>query len=202
MLLAIDIGNSNIVVAVLDNKRIINTLRIYTDRNKTSDEYWLLITGFFNQIGITREHIEGVIISSVVNPVLERIKETFIYRLWIEPLVVNVDMDMGIKILYENPKGLGIDRVVNAVGGYEEYGGPLLIIDFGTATTYDVVDEDGDFIGGAIAPGIGISIEALLEKAPALPKVDIIIPEKAIGKNTISNMQSGFFMDFWDRLKN
>lgn len=196
MLLAIDIGNSNIVLAIFDNKKIIEILRIFTDRNKTSDEYWLLITDFFNQIGITREHLKDIIISSVVNPVLERIKEALVHRLKIEPLIVDFDVDIGIKILYENPKELGIDRIVNAVGGYEEYGGPLIIIDFGTATTFDVVDENGDFIGGAIAPGIGISISALSEKAPALPKVDISIPEKAIGKNTISNMQSGFFYGF------
>lgn len=196
MLFAIDIGNSNIVMAILDDKKIINTLRIFTDKNKTPDEYWLLVTGFLNQIGIKKESIEGVIISSVVNPVLRRIKETFINRLQIEPLIVNVDMDIGIRILYENPRELGIDRLVNAVGGYEEHGGPLLIVDFGTATTYDVVDENGNFIGGAIAPGIGISIYALSEKAPALPKVDITIPEKAIGKNTISNMQSGFYYGF------
>lgn len=196
MLFAVDIGNSNIVMAVLDNKKIINTLRIFTDKNRTSDEYWLLITEFLSQIGIARENIEGVIISSVVNPVLKKIKETFINRLRIEPLIVNVDMDIGIKILYENPKELGVDRAINAVGGYEEHGGPILIIDFGTATTYDVVDENGNFIGGAIAPGIGISIDALSEKAPALPKVDIIIPEKAIGRNTISNMQSGFYYGF------
>ncbi len=196
MLLAIDIGNSNIVLAILDNKKIIDTLRISTDRNKTSDEYWLLIAEFLNQIGIKKENIVGVIISSVVNPVLKRIKDALVSRLKIEPLIVNTDMDIGIEILYENPKELGIDRLVNAIGGYTEHGGPLIIIDFGTATTFDVVDEKGNFMGGAIAPGIGISISALSEKAPALPRVDINIPEKAIGKNTISNMQSGFFYGF------
>jgi type III pantothenate kinase len=201
MLLALDVGNSNIVAGLFYGNDIIADLRIYADVNKAGDEYGLLILEFLKRKGIENKQITGIIISSVVPIITAQLKE--MSQRWFreEPVIVSNDLHLGIKIHYDNPKELGSDRIVNAVAGYSEYGGPLIIIDFGTATTFDVVSEEGDFLGGVIAPGIGISIEALASRTALLPKIDLISPPEAIGKNTISCIQSGCYFGFLGQME-
>ena len=193
MLLAIDVGNSNIVIGFFYRKDLIANLRIHTDTRRTADEYAILLSEFLSRKVMDLKQVTGVIISSVVPQALVQLREMSLQWLHEEPIVVNSNLDLGIKILYDNPDELGADRIVNAVGGYFKYGGPLIIIDLGTATTFDVVSENGDFLGGAIAPGIGISIEALAGRTALLPKIDLSSTPQAIGKSTISCIQSGCF---------
>jgi len=193
LLLAIDVGNSNIVIGFFYRKDLIANLRIHTDTRRTADEYAILLSEFLSRKVMDLKQVTGVIISSVVPQALVQLREMSLQWLHEEPIVVNSNLDLGIKILYDNPDELGADRIVNAVGGYFEYGGPLIIIDLGTATTFDVVSENGDFLGGAIAPGIGISIEALAGRTTLLPKIDLSSTPQAIGKSTISCIQSGCF---------
>lgn len=201
MLLAIDVGNSNVVIGFFYRKDLIANLRIYTDTRRTADEYSILLSEFLSQKSMNLKQVTGTIISSVVPQVSVQLRETSLKWLREEPIIVNSDLDLGIKILYDNPKELGADRITNAVGGYFEYGGPLIIIDLGTATTFDVVSENGDFLGGAIAPGIGISIEALAGRTALLPKIDLSSAPQAIGKNTISCIQSGCFFGFLGQIE-
>jgi len=196
MLLAIDVGNTNIVIGVFDGKRIVESWRLSTDRAKTADEYRLLLFQLLSQSDIAADQIAGIIISCVVPPVLPRLREMCVKQFHQEPVVVGADLDVGVTVLYDNPKELGADRIANAVGGYAEYGGPLIVVDFGTSTNFDVISADGAYLGGAIAPGVRISSEALSARAALLPKIDMRVAPRAIGKNTISSMQSGFYFGF------
>lgn len=196
MLLATDAGNTNTTFCIFDKKRILKKWKVYTNRSRTTDEYELLLTQLLNQSNIRKDQITGIIISSVVPNVLFQLKEMSLQSFHIDPIVVSADLEIGMNILYDDPRSLGADRIANAIGGYTEYGGPLIVVDFGTATNFDVISEAGDFLGGAIAPGIGISMEALLERTALLPKIDISIAPKAIGKNTVSGMQSGCYFGF------
>ena len=201
MLLAFDVGNSNITVGLFYGNDIIAELRIHTDTNKTCDEYGLLVLDFLERKGIESKQVTGVIISSVVPLITVQLKEMSPKWFRENPVIVNSDLNLGIKIDYDNPKELGADRIVNAVAGYAEYGGPLIVVDLGTATTFDVVSEEGDFLGGVIAPGIGISIEALAGKTALLPKIDLTPPLQVIGKNTISCIQSGCYFGFLGQIE-
>ena len=201
MLLAIDVGNTNIVMGVFDGKRLIESWRISTDRTKTADEYRLLLSQLLNQSDIKMSQISSIIISCVVPPILPRLQEMCAGQFHQEPVLVSTDLDVGLRILYDNPKELGADRIANAVGGYAEYGGPLIIVDFGTSTNFDVVSAEGAYLGGAIAPGVRISSEALSERAALLPKIDVRVPPQAIGKNTMSSMQSGFYFGFLGQME-
>jgi len=201
MLLAIDVGNSNIVIGFFYRKDLMTSLRIHTDTRMTADEYAILISEFLSRKSMDLKQVTGTIISSVVPGVLIQLKEMSLQWLHEEPIVVNSDLDLGIKIMYDNPKELGADRIANAVGGYFEYDGPLIVIDLGTATTFGVVSENGEFIGGAIAPGVGISIEALAGQTALLPRIDLSIAPQAIGKNSISCIQSGCFFGFLGQIE-
>ena len=201
MLLAIDVGNTNIVMGVFDGKRLVESWRISTDRTKTADEYRLLLSQLLYQSGIETGQIVAIVISCVVPPILPRLQEMCARQFHQEPVLVSTGLDVGVRILYDNPKELGADRIANAVGGYAEYGGPLIIVDFGTSTNFDVVSADGAYLGGAIAPGVRISSEALSERAALLPKIDVRVPPQAIGKNTISSMQSGFYFGFLGQME-
>jgi len=196
VLLAINVGNTNTSIGVFENK-MLGSWRICTYKEKTADEYELIISQFLCQGGIGAKEITGIIISSVVPPVLIQLREMSIRGFNIEPVIVSSDLELGMTIQYDNPKELGADRIVNAVGGYAIYGGPLIVVDFGTATNFDVVSEEGVYFGGAIAPGIGISMEALWDRTALLPKIDLSISRgEAIGRNTISCMQSGCYFGF------
>ena len=201
MLLAIDVGNTNIVIGVFDDKRLVESWRLSTDRTKTTDEYRLQLSQLLHQSDIDTDGIQGVIISCVVPPVLRRLQEMCERQFHQEPVLVSADLDAGIRILYDNPKELGADRIANAVGGYAEYGGPLIIVDFGTSTNFDVVSADGAYLGGAIAPGVRTSSEALSQRAAMLPRIHMRVSPQAIGKNTMASMQSGFYFGFLGQME-
>ena len=196
MLLAFDIGNTNIVIGAFDGEQLLNHWRITSDRQKTYDEYGLLLNQLFQSSGLKRTDVDDIIISSVV-PNLTDVFRTMCERYFeLEPLVVGNGLKTGMSIRYDNPKEIGADRIVNAVAAIEQYGAPLIILDFGTATTFCVVNEKKEYLGGAIAPGIGISLNALVEKTAQLPKVEMTVPDKVIGKTTVSAIQSGLLYGY------
>lgn len=191
MILVIDVGNTNIVLGIYEDKRLLESWRIGTEIHKTSDEYGMTINQLFNFSNYKLSDINQVVISSVVPTAmytLQHMARKFFKR---EPLVIGPGVKTGINIKYDNPKEVGADRIVNAVAAYELYGGPLVIVDFGTATTYCAVSKNGEYLGGAISPGIQISMDALFQKTAKLPKVELVKPETVICKNTINSMQSG-----------
>lgn len=191
MIFVFDVGNTNIVLGVYEGDVLKYHWRIETNRNRTEDEFGMTIKSLFDHAGLSFSDIDGVIISSVVPPImfaLERMCEKYFH---VKPLVVGPEMVTGLEIKYENPREVGADRIVNAVAAIHEYGSPLIIVDFGTATTYCYVNEQCQYMGGAIAPGIGISAEALYSKAAKLPRIEITPPECVIGKNTVAAMQAG-----------
>jgi len=196
MIFVVDVGNTNIVLGLYKGKELQRHWRIATNRAATSDEYGILICNLFNHAGVKVEDIEGIIISSVVPPLnysLERMSETYLKK---TPMLVGPGIKTGLNIRYENPREVGADRIVNAVAGIQLYGPPLIIVDFGTATTFCYIDEKGDYIGGAIAPGIGISTEALYQKAAKLPRIELIKPKSTVGRTTVSSMQAGIIFGF------
>ena len=196
MLLVIDVGNTNTVLGVYDEKVLVDHWRMVTEREKTSDEWGILFRDLFLFDKIDFDDFEGVIISSVVPPVLDMLQGMADKYFHVKPLIVGPDIDTGIKIAYKNPVEVGADRIVNAVAAYERCKKSLIVVDFGTATTFDYVSSKGEYKGGAIAPGILISAEALFEKTSKLPRVEILKPKQVIGKNTIQSMQSGIFFGY------
>lgn len=191
MLLVIDVGNTNIVFGVYREKELLYDWRISTEKNRTSDEYGLLFEQIFKYNEIDMDELEDVIISSVVPPLMHTLPAMSIKYFNIEPIVVGPGVKTGMNIKYDNPREVGADRIVNAIAAYEKYGGPLIIVDFGTAITFCAVSKEGDYLGGAITPGIKISTEALFMRTAKLPKVEIAKPEKVIAKNTTNSIQSG-----------
>ena len=196
MLLVFDIGNSNIVLGAYKGEQLLRHWRISTDRQKTGDEYGLLINNLFEHHKLNVKDIQAIIISSVVPPLVVPISKMCKRYFNIEPLIVGPRIKTGIRLKYENPREIGADRIVNAVGAYEKFGGPLIIIDFGTATTFCAIDDNGDYLGGAIAPGIGISTEALFQRAAKLPRIELVTPKSVICRNTVASMQSGIIFGF------
>lgn len=196
LLLVIDVGNTNIVFGVYDGNKLVYDRRIATDKEKTSDEYGLLFDQFFKYDNIKREDIDDIIISSVV-PTLMHTLPAMSQRYFNKvPIVIGPGVKTGMNIKYDNPKEVGADRIVNAVAAYEKFGGPVIIVDFGTANTFCYVNEQGEYLGGVITPGINISAEALFLRTAKLPKVEITKPEKVIGRNTITSIQSGLIYGF------
>ncbi|MDR0469127.1 MAG: type III pantothenate kinase [Peptococcaceae bacterium] len=196
MLLVFDVGNTNIVMGVYDGDELIHSWRLFTDRNQMADEYEIKIRAFLEYAHIAIGDIHDVIISSVVPPIMPTMERLVWKCFHIEPIIVEPGIKTGLSILYENPREVGADRIVNAVAGYALYGGPLIIIDFGTATTFCVVDGEGRYIGGAISPGIGISAEALFQRAAKLPRIELVKPRQVIGRNTVAGMQSGMIFGY------
>lgn len=196
MLLVIDVGNTNIVLGVFEGDTLTNSYRISTKTNRTSDEYTALISQMLYMDGVHVSRIDDVIISSVVPEVMHSLENFVIKYLNKPPMIVGPGVKTGINIKYENPSQVGADRIVNAVAGFEKYGGPLIIIDFGTATTFCYVNHIGEYIGGLIAPGIQISSEALFQKASKLHKVELVKPKSIIGKNTTVAIQSGTYYGY------
>ena len=191
MLLATDIGNTNIVLGIFEGRQLVNDWRIATRKNQTADEYGLLIRYLFSLSQINLQDITDIITACVVPPLLPVMMEMFERYLGITPMIIGPGIKTGIQLLVDNPREVGADRIVNAVAAYEKYGGPTIIVDFGTATTFDVISRKGDYLGGVIAPGITISTEALFHEAAKLPRVDLIKPRSVIGKNTVHSIQSG-----------
>jgi type III pantothenate kinase len=196
MLLVIDVGNSNIVLGVYDGLQLVRNWRLSTDKSRTSDEYAVLLHSLVAQAGLGFGSIRAAIISSVVPPltgVMEAIVRDFFHH---TPYVVGPGIKTGMPIQYDNPREVGADRIVNAVAGYEKHHCALVIVDFGTATTFDYVNAKGEYCGGAIAPGLAISVEALFQRASKLPRIDIVKPPQVIAKNTVNSRQAGIFFGY------
>ena len=196
MLLAIDVGNSNNVIGLFEGEKLLTHWRIRTEWARTSDEYWVLIKEFILINNVEAAIIDEIIISCVVPSLIPILKEMGRKYFFCEPLIVGPGIKTGISILYNNPAEVGADRIVNSVAGYEKYGGPLIIIDFGTATTFDAVSKKGEYLGGAIFPGVQLSMEALFKNAAKLPRVELAKPERVIGKSTIESIHSGAIHGF------
>jgi type III pantothenate kinase len=196
LLLVIDAGNTNIVLGIYDGELLLRNWRISTDKSKSADEYGILFNNLLVLTGIGLANITDIIISSVVptlTGVLERLSLNYF---GIKPHLVGPGIKTGMPIHYDNPKEVGADRIVNAVAGYEKFKASLIIVDFGTATTFDYVNGKGEYCGGAIAPGLMISMEALFQKASKLPWVEIVKPPGVIAKNTVNSMQAGIYYGY------
>lgn len=191
MILVMDVGNTNISIGIYQEEHLKQHWRLKTDTLKTEDEYAMQLSALFTHTGLSFKDIQGIIISSVVPPIMFSLEMMCRKYFSIEPIVVGPGVKTGLNIKCENPREIGADRIVNAVAAIQEYGSPLIVVDFGTATTYCYIDESGDYMGGAIAPGISISMEALFTKASKLPRIEIARPQSVIGKNTVSSMQVG-----------
>ena len=197
MLLAIDIGNTNIVLGVFEDDRLRVSWRLATLRDRTADELGVWVAQLFQHSHLDVSRVGGIAISSVVPP-LTRTARAMVDRYFsVKPLVVDGDTKTGMPVLYDNPSEVGADRIVNGVGAYERYGRaparPVIVVDFGTATTFDVISAKGEYLGGVICPGIQISADALFQRAARLPRIDVRKPTRVIGRTTVGSMESGLF---------
>jgi type III pantothenate kinase len=200
MLLTIDVGNSNTVLGVFRGEELIANWRLTTARQQTVDEYGVLTRNLLGYAGIDPTGIGGVIVSSVVPPVNWTLAEMARLYLGRKALFVEPGVKTGMAILVDNPQEVGADRIVNGVAAFHLYGGPCIVVDFGTAITFDVISAKGEYLGGVIAPGLGISSEALFSRAAKLPRVEIKDPGKVVGTNTVSNMQAGLYYGALDMM--
>ncbi len=196
MLLVFDVGNTNMVLGIYEGAELKNYWRISTDKAKTSDEYGMLINNLFQYDNVDKNSIKDIIISSVVPNVMHSLENFCVKYFNKQPLIVGPGIKTGLNIKYDNPKQVGADRIVNAVAAIEKYKSPMIIIDFGTATTFCAISEKGEYLGGTIAPGIKISSEALFQRASKLPRVELLKPGMTICKNTVSAMQSGIIYGY------
>lgn len=196
MIFVLDVGNTNTVLGVYQGDDLKYHWRVETSRNKTEDEYGMVIKSLLQHEGLSFAQFDGIIISSVVPPIMFALERMCKKYFGVKPLIVGPGIKTGLDIKYENPREVGADRIVNAVAGIHEFGSPLIIVDFGTATTYCYINEDKQYMGGAIAPGINISTEALYSRAAKLPRIEITRPESIIGKNTVSSMQAGILYGY------
>ena len=193
MLLTIDVGNTNTVLGVFRGEELVANWRLTTARQQTVDEYGVLTRNLFTLAGLDRDAISGVIISSVVPPVNWTLAEMSRIYFGQKALFVEMGVKTGMAVLVDNPHEVGADRIVNGVAAFHKYGGPCIVVDFGTAITFDAISAKGEYLGGVIAPGLGISSEALFARAARLPRVEIKDPGKVIGTNTVTHMQAGLY---------
>jgi type III pantothenate kinase len=196
MLLVFDVGNTNIVLGVFKDEELFESWRISTDKLRTDDEYAILVRQLFSFQGISFGDIKDIIISCVVPPMLNTLSELCERYFELKPYIVGPGIKTGMPILYENPREVGADRIVNAVAAYEEHRRNVIVVDFGTATTFDYITSRGEYQGGAIAPGLNISSEALFDAASKLPRVELVRPPQIIAKNTVNNIQAGLFYGY------
>jgi len=200
MLLALDVGNTNTVLGLYklasDRPELAAHWRVTTHHNQTSDEYGVLFVNLFQMHGLAPSQVTHIIISSVVPPVESTLRQVCEHYFHLDPLFVEPGIKTGMPVLVDNPSELGADRLVNAIAAFERYGGPCIVVDFGTATTFDVISAKGEYLGGAIAPGLGISAEALFSRAARLGRIDIKRPAKVIGTNTVTHLQSGLYYGY------
>ena len=196
MILTLDIGNTNIKTALFDGEKMLQYWRLTTNKMMSSDEYGILLSNLFEHNGLDVKAVTGIIMSSVVPSINFTIEHMLQNYFGITPMMVVPGVKTGINLKYDNPRELGSDRIANAVGAYTLYGGPCIFIDFGTATSFGVMSEKGEFLGGAICPGLKLAAEALVEKAAKLPRFELVKPERVIGRNTISNLQSGIVFGY------
>lgn len=191
MILVVDVGNTNVVLGLYQGRTLTHHWRLGTNRSATVDEYGVTISNLFGMAGIGAARIQGVILSCVVPPMMNILEELFVKYVGHQPKIVGAGIRTGLNIRYENPREVGADRIVNAVAGIEHYGAPLIVVDFGTATTFDYIDKTGAYLGGAIVPGVGISAEALYQRAAKLPRIEFTRPKTVVGRNTVAAMQAG-----------
>jgi type III pantothenate kinase len=200
VLLAIDVGNSNIVLGVFDGQLLVQSWRLQTLRERTSDELGLLVDGLFAHSGIDRARIRGIVIGSVVPPLTGTTLSMAERYFGVASLTIDPAGNTGMPILYENPAEVGADRIVNGIAAYEFFGRaakrPLIVVDFGTATTLDAITRDGEYLGGAICPGVQISADALFQRAARLPRIDVRKPARVVGRTTVGAMESGLFYGY------
>jgi type III pantothenate kinase len=200
MLLAIDVGNTNIVLGVFEGERLVRSWRMMTVRERTSDELGLLVEGLFASVGLDRHAVTGVILGSVVPPLTGSVRAMAEQVFGRTPLTIEPGLDTGMPILYENPSEVGADRLVNGIAAYESYGRgsnrPLVVVDFGTATTFDAISAGGEYLGGAICPGVQISADALFQRAARLPRIDVRRPATVVGRTTVGAMEAGLFWGY------
>ena len=196
MLLAIDIGNTNIVIGLYRGQDIVASWRISSDARRMADEYAATLYSLFAQRGLSPKEVQAVAIASVVPPLITTFQELcgrFFER---EPFFVGPGVRTGVRVQFENPKEVGPDRIANALATYRRYGGPAVVIDLGTATTFDAISSEGDYVGGAIAPGMGIAADALFQRTARLPRIELMRPRSAIGRTTVAGMQSGIVFGY------
>src|SRR5678816_4166715 len=196
LLLTIDVGNTNTVLGVHDGEDLKAHWRLTTRREQTADEYGILVRSLFAASSIDVAQIVGIALASVVPPLTSVVVTLCRTYLGHEPLVIEPGVKTGMPILYEPPSDVGADRIVNGVAAFAAYGGPVIVVDFGTATTFDVVTKKGEYIGGVICPGVGISADALFQRAARLPRVDLRSPGKVIGRSTVGSIQSGLYFGY------
>lgn len=196
MLLCIDVGNTNIVLGLYRGDDLVTHWRISTEHHRMADEYGMLLMNLLTHSGFSHADIDGVIIASVVPPVTNTIEEMVQEYLSMTPLVVGNGIKTGVAIRYDNPREVGADRVVDALAAYRLYGGPACVVDFGTATTFDAISAKGEYLGGAIAPGLRVAAEALYQTTAKLPRIDLQRPSRLIGTNTVDSMRSGILYGY------
>ncbi|MCL6474494.1 MAG: type III pantothenate kinase [Firmicutes bacterium] len=196
MLLALDVGNTNIVVGVFDGQELVEHWRVRTDRERTADEHGLLVTHLLQYACLPPEGVKGIIISNVVPPMTDALLGMARRFFHVEPIFVSHELDLGVPIRYHNPSEVGADRLVNAVAAIHKYGAPAIVVDFGTATTLDVISPLGEYLGGCIMAGVGISAEALFRTAARLPRIELVAPPHVIGRTTVEAMQSGILLGY------
>jgi type III pantothenate kinase len=200
MLLAIDVGNTNIVLGVFDGETLVQSWRLQSLRERTSDELGLLVDGLFAHSKIERVQVRGVILGSVVPPLTPTLREMTQRYFGVTALSIEPGLETGMPILYENPAEVGADRIVNGVAAFEKFGRrggrPLIVVDFGTATTFDAITAKGEYLGGAICPGVQISADALFQRAARLPRIDVRKPARIVGRTTVGAMESGLFYGY------
>lgn len=196
MIFVLDVGNTNTVLGVYQDDLLKYHWRVETSRHKTEDEYGMTVKSLLQHEGLHFKDFDGIIISSVVPPIMFTLERMCRKYFNLKPMIVGPGVKTGLNIKYDNPKEVGADRIVNAVAGIHEYGSPLIIVDFGTATTFCFINEQRQYMGGAIAPGIGISTEALYSRAAKLPRIEIARPDGVIGRNTVTAMQAGILYGF------
>lgn len=196
MLLVIDIGNTNITLGVYDDDRLVGTYRLTTSSKHTSDEYGFMIGNFLNRFNLNKEDIEDVVIASVVPKIMHSFTNAIRRYLLVEPLIVSSELKTGLTIDFENPHEVGADRIVDAIGAHELYQDDLLVVDFGTATTFELITKDGVYHGGCICPGVEIMSQALSSNTAKLPEIEIKPVERVIAKNTSSAMQAGVYFGY------
>jgi type III pantothenate kinase len=197
MLLAIDVGNTQTVMGVYKKEELLVDWRLSTDLSRSGDEFWVILRNLFREAGLNTDSVEGICISSVVPPLQGMLEDICAKHFKTQPvIIVEPGIKTGLSILYDNPREVGADRIVNSVAGIHLYGTPLILVDFGTATTFDAVSENSEYLGGAIVPGITISAEALFQRAAKLHRVELIAPENVIGRDTSSSIRSGLVFGY------
>ncbi|HHX50668.1 MAG TPA: type III pantothenate kinase [Clostridia bacterium] len=201
MLLALDVGNTHIALGVYDREQLVSDWRISTDREGTADEYGMLLTQLFTSRGLSLKAVNAIVIACVVPPLAASLEEASARYFDISPLFIGPGVKTGMPIKFDNPREVGADRIVNGVAAYRKYGGPAIVVDFGTATTFDAISAQGEYLGGAISPGIGIATDALFSHTAKLPRVELVKPQNIIGKNTVVCMQAGIMYGLMGQVK-